>query len=76
MSVLMAAMTARLRNAPTKPRDDPGLKPNQPKNRMIVPRMPSAEAILPYLRRVDANRHYTNFGPLNAEFEARLKEPS
>jgi dTDP-4-amino-4,6-dideoxygalactose transaminase len=39
---------------------------------LLVPRMPSAEALLPYLRRIDANKHYTNFGPLNAEFEARL----
>jgi dTDP-4-amino-4,6-dideoxygalactose transaminase len=38
------------------------------------PRMPRAEALLPYLRRIDANRSYTNFGPLVAELEARLAD--
>src|SRR5258706_15853355 len=38
--VLTAAITARLRKAPVKPSDEPGLKPNQPKNRMIVPKIP------------------------------------
>lgn len=36
------------------------------------PLMPPAEALLPYLRRVDANRTYTNFGPLVTELETRL----
>src|ERR1051325_10363866 len=40
MSVLIAAITARLRNAPTNPREETGLNPNQPKNRIIVPRTP------------------------------------
>src|SRR6266498_2389869 len=39
--VLIAAMTARLRKAPVKPRDEPGLNPNQPKKRMMVPSTPS-----------------------------------
>ena len=39
-NVLTAAMTARSRKAPVKPSAEPGLKPNQPKKRMIVPRMP------------------------------------
>jgi dTDP-4-amino-4,6-dideoxygalactose transaminase len=34
--------------------------------------MPTAEAILPYLRRIDAKRWYSNFGPLLMELEARL----
>lgn len=38
------------------------------------PRMPKAAAILPYLTRIDANRMYSNFGPLVAELEARLAE--
>nr|WP_047167141.1 DegT/DnrJ/EryC1/StrS family aminotransferase [Sphingomonas sp. Y57] len=38
------------------------------------PRMPAAETLLPYLRRIDAQRCYTNFGPLVAELEARLAE--
>ncbi len=36
------------------------------------PRMPKAEALLPYLERIDRNRTYSNFGPLVAELEARL----
>ncbi len=40
-SVLTAALDARLRPPPTKARDEPGLNPNHPKNRMIVPRTPS-----------------------------------
>lgn len=36
------------------------------------PRMPAVEALLPYLRRIDAQRCYTNFGPLVGELEARL----
>ena len=39
---------------------------------LLVPELPSAEALLPYLKRIDASRWYTNFGPLNAELEARL----
>jgi len=36
------------------------------------PFMPSAEAILPYLQRIDAKRWYSNFGPMLVELEARL----
>src|SRR5690349_9999499 len=39
-NVLTEAITARLRNPPRKPSEEPGLKPNQPKNRMIVPKTP------------------------------------
>ncbi|MGY0618354.1 DegT/DnrJ/EryC1/StrS family aminotransferase [Lysobacter sp. A378] len=39
---------------------------------LLVPQMPRAEQLLPYLVRIDRNRQYTNFGPLNAEFERRL----
>lgn len=38
------------------------------------PRMPRAEALLPWLQQIDANRNYTNFGPLVAELERRLAE--
>ncbi len=37
------------------------------------PWAPPAEAILPYLQEADANRWYSNFGPLLTEFEARLE---
>jgi len=36
------------------------------------PRLAPLEAALPYLRRIDAARIYSNFGPLNALFEQRL----
>ncbi|WP_408952605.1 DegT/DnrJ/EryC1/StrS family aminotransferase [Lysobacter sp. Hz 25] len=39
---------------------------------LLVPHMPQADSLLPYLRQIDQNRHYTNFGPLNAEFERRI----
>ena len=34
--------------------------------------LPDADALLPYLRRIDAARWYTNFGPLANELEQRL----
>lgn len=46
------------------------------KGRAVIPIMrpllPPADAILPYLREIDANRWYSNFGPLATRFEARL----
>jgi dTDP-4-amino-4,6-dideoxygalactose transaminase len=36
------------------------------------PRLPPADEILPYLRRIDQSRWYSNGGPLVQEFEARL----
>lgn len=36
------------------------------------PRLAPVEAALPYLRRIDEAQLYSNFGPLNAELEARL----
>lgn len=36
------------------------------------PRLPLADEILPYLRRIDQSRWYSNGGPLAQEFEARL----
>ena len=39
----------------------------------LIPDMPSADDILPYLRRIDATRRYTNFGPLVLEFENKLR---
>lgn len=38
------------------------------------PRLPGADAVLPYLRRMDEGRSYSNFGPLLTEFEARLAD--
>jgi dTDP-4-amino-4,6-dideoxygalactose transaminase len=39
---------------------------------VLRPRLPAADSLLPYLRRIDANRIYANFGPLALELEARL----
>jgi dTDP-4-amino-4,6-dideoxygalactose transaminase len=39
---------------------------------VLRPRLPRAEALMPYLRRIDESRVYTNFGPLVLELEVRL----
>jgi dTDP-4-amino-4,6-dideoxygalactose transaminase len=39
---------------------------------VLRPRLPDTDALLPYLRRIDASRQYTNWGPLALEFEARV----
>lgn len=41
---------------------------------LLIPDLPSAADLLPWLERIDANRQYSNFGPLNQELEARLAE--
>ena len=41
--------------------------------KLLVPDMPSADDLLPYLRRIDAARVYVNRGPLVQELEARLE---
>lgn len=38
----------------------------------LVPDLPQAAELLPWLARIDANRWYTNSGPLVREFEQRL----
>jgi dTDP-4-amino-4,6-dideoxygalactose transaminase len=40
--------------------------------RVLVPRLPEAATLLPYLDRIDANRIYSNYGPLSLEFAAEL----
>jgi dTDP-4-amino-4,6-dideoxygalactose transaminase len=39
---------------------------------VLRPRLPSAEAILPYLKKIDQERVYSNWGPLVQEFSERL----
>ncbi|WP_334107951.1 DegT/DnrJ/EryC1/StrS family aminotransferase [Methylobacillus sp.] len=39
---------------------------------LLTPLLPDQEALAPYLAQLDANRHYSNFGPLNTALEARL----
>ena len=36
------------------------------------PQLPDASRLIPYLRRIDESRTYTNWGPLVTEFEQRL----
>lgn len=42
-------------------------------SRFLVPDLPSASEVLPYLHRLDEARWYSNFGPLVCEFEERLQ---
>lgn len=42
------------------------------KIQLLIPDMPDADALLPWLRRIDAARWYTNFGPLVTELESKL----
>lgn len=39
---------------------------------LLKPSMPSTEALLPWLRQIDQNQHYTNAGPLLQAFKAKL----
>lgn len=39
---------------------------------ILKPKLPNAEALMPYLRRMDAARTYANHGALATEFEERL----
>lgn len=39
---------------------------------LLVPDLPSADELRPWLERIDKNRWYTNFGPLVLEFESAL----
>jgi len=39
---------------------------------VLRPLLPDAERLLSYLRRIDAGRTYTNWGPLASDLEARL----
>ncbi|PPC81868.1 MAG: aminotransferase DegT [Methylotenera sp.] len=39
---------------------------------LLIPDIPNQAAIQPYLLQIDANRHYSNFGPLVKSLETRL----
>jgi dTDP-4-amino-4,6-dideoxygalactose transaminase len=41
---------------------------------ILRPRLPLAERLAPYLRRIDETRYYSNFGPLALTLEDRLAE--
>lgn len=42
----------------------------KPKIRLYVPDLPGADDLVPFMRRIEAARWYTNFGPLEQEFAA------
>jgi dTDP-4-amino-4,6-dideoxygalactose transaminase len=42
--------------------------------RLLVPDLPLADTLLPWLRRLDASRQYANFGPLVQELEQTLAQ--
>jgi len=39
---------------------------------LLVAQLPDTDALIPYLRQIDANRWYTNFGPLVMQLEQRF----
>lgn len=45
-----------------------------PKVKALIPHMPMADEILPYLQRIDSAAWYSNFGPLYDEMVLRLSE--
>jgi dTDP-4-amino-4,6-dideoxygalactose transaminase len=46
--------------------------PTSPAVPVLRPLLPSADRLLPYLRRIDETRLYSNHGPLSRELEERL----
>jgi dTDP-4-amino-4,6-dideoxygalactose transaminase len=50
----------------------PEPRPNSERIPVLRPRLPSADRLLPYLRRIDDSRWYTNWGPLASELEQSL----
>ncbi len=41
--------------------------------RYLIPDLPTADDLLPFLREIDQNRQYTNFGPLWSRFQASMQ---
>ena len=48
--------------------------PSAPLIPVLRPLLPSADRLLPYLRRIDETRLYSNYGPLSHELEGRLAD--
>ncbi|MFL9907892.1 DegT/DnrJ/EryC1/StrS family aminotransferase [Paraburkholderia sp. RL17-337-BIB-A] len=44
------------------------------KIKVLVPKLPGTEAIVPYMRQIDERRVYSNYGPLTEKFRSRLSE--
>jgi dTDP-4-amino-4,6-dideoxygalactose transaminase len=42
--------------------------------KVLLPRLPEAARLVPYLERIDGSRTYSNYGPLSGEFTQRLGE--
>jgi dTDP-4-amino-4,6-dideoxygalactose transaminase len=40
---------------------------------LLIPDLPDADALLPFLRRMDLSQQYSNFGPLALDFEEQLR---
>ena len=49
-----------------------GAAPCRETLKVLIPTLPRFADLEPWLRRIDENRHYTNFGPLCRELEDRL----
>ena len=45
---------------------------DRPAIALLMPDLPSAQELLPWLKQIDHNRWYSNFGPLLQTFESRL----
>ena len=43
-----------------------------PAIKVLLPRLPAATKLMPYLERIDSARTYSNYGPLTREFTQRL----
>jgi dTDP-4-amino-4,6-dideoxygalactose transaminase len=43
-----------------------------PRIPLLVAQLPDTDALMPYLRQIDSNRWYTNFGPLVLQLEQRF----
>lgn len=54
------------------PKEDALMADNDIQIPLLLPDMPDAEALLPWLRKIDAAHHYTNFGPLEQELTGRI----
>jgi dTDP-4-amino-4,6-dideoxygalactose transaminase len=44
------------------------------KQRFIIPDLPTTDDLVPYLRQIDVNQWYSNFGPLACGFEQRFAQ--
>lgn len=41
---------------------------------LLIPEMPTTEELVPWLKEIDKNKIYTNFGPLNTKLENALRD--